>query len=283
MIYLKGYREKTSEGWTIQITKHITEKEYNSHKDSLADANKINAMTDVHNLVVRNGSEFLDYSSRLKNEAKIDKDQYFEANRLLVNFLSSVSMFIDYGEKYHSKYFGKDKMREFQNKTHFFYDNHISYRFIAILRNYAMHYGFLLFITHTSLDGTNGLFASKKNLLRFKDWKHVKEDIEKMPELISFDIHVEIAILFLKHLYESFIYDIAPIVLEGIKYYNNLIKESNGYPPILAKSKNEIDYKSGILSLSDFNPNDFAKALEVIKNHPRIEVNFTDERRDDIL
>jgi hypothetical protein len=223
-------------------------------------------------LVNRNGKEYLEYSSGLKSTLKLDESHYFEINRLLINFLSAVSMFIDYGEKYNSKYFGKEKMKEFRSKTHLFYDEHVSYRFIAILRNYALHYGFPLSVIHSSQNGMNGIFASKKALLRFKDWKHVKEDIDKMSELISFDIHIDIAMLFLKHLYESFVYDIAPSVLKGIEHYNKLVVDLKGKVPVLAKTNNEEEYRAGKVLISDLNRNEYIRAFEIIKNNKNIEI-----------
>lgn len=74
---------------------------------------------------------------------------------------------------------------------------------MALMRNYALHYGFPLSIIKQSISGPNGIFATKEALLQFKAWKHVKEDIEKMPNFISLDIHVEISKMFIKHLYEN--------------------------------------------------------------------------------
>jgi hypothetical protein len=141
-------------------------------------ANKINAMENVHNLLNRNGKEFLLYSSKIKEYLEVDEESiYLEANRLLINYLSSLSMFIDYGERYKNKHFGKERMKKFQEKASDFYDIHVSYRFIALMGNYALHYGFPLSVIHQSVSGPNGVFASRESLLKFKSWKHATEDI----------------------------------------------------------------------------------------------------------
>lgn len=88
MIYAIGFRDYSLEqGQQIIIQKHITKEEYDSHNTSLGEAHKISAMDNVHNLLIRNGNEFLSYSSKAKDYLKVDeKVVYLEANRLLINY-----------------------------------------------------------------------------------------------------------------------------------------------------------------------------------------------------
>jgi len=278
MIYAIGYREFIKKGHhQVTIEKHITKEEYENHTTMLGEAQKINSMTDVYKLFERNGNEFLTYTSKIKEHLKSsDSGQiHLEANRLLINYLSALSMFIDYGERYNKKHFGKQKLKEFESKTHDFYDNHVSYRFMALMRNYALHYGFPLSEIKKSLLESSGIFASKKVLLDFKGWKHVKEDIEKMPESILIDPHVKISMMFIKHLYDSYIYDMAPTVIKGIEYLNNMIKDNHGKIPLLATFKNKEEFMKGNISVSYIDPETYLDALQIIKNHPSI--NITDE------
>ncbi|CQR56540.1 hypothetical protein [Paenibacillus riograndensis] len=274
MIYALGYRKFSLEhGHEFIIQKHITKDEYDSHNIALGEASKISAMDNVHNLLNRNGNEFLLYSSGAKDYQGADeKVAYLEANRLLINYLAAVSMFIDYGEKYNSKYFGKERMKKFQEKTSVFYDNHISYRFIVLMRNYVLHFGFPLSVIHQSESGTNGFFASRETLLKFKAWKHATEDIKKMSELISLDIHIEISMMFIKQLYQDYIYEIAPTVLKGIEYLNNMIKNTGGKMPILVTFKSVEEFKKGNLSANIIDAQSFYEALEIIKSHPSIDI-----------
>ncbi|MFF2889246.1 hypothetical protein [Paenibacillus sp. NPDC057967] len=274
MIYALGFRDYALEhGQQIIIQKHITKEEYDSHNTSLGEAHKINAMDNVNNLLIRNGNEFLLYSSKAKDYLEGDeKVVYLEANRLLINYLAAVSMFIDYGEKYNSKYFGKERMKKFQEKTSIFYDSHVSYRFIALMRNYALHYGFPLSVIHQSESGPNGIFASRETLMKFKAWKHVAEDIRNMSELISLDIHVEISMMFIKQLYQDYVYEIAPTVLKGIEYLNSMIKNNGGKIPLLATFKSIEELKKGNLSVNVIDAQSFYEALKIIRNHPSIEI-----------
>lgn len=112
--------------------------------------------------------------------AKID--EYIMAdhqkNRLVINYLSALSMFIDYGERHDKKHFCKARMQRFTEKTSEFYDSHISYRFMAMMRQYAVHYDFPLGHISESLTETNGIFAIKETLLKFSGWKHARKDIK---------------------------------------------------------------------------------------------------------
>lgn len=275
MFYGYGYREFIKKGeHKLTIKKHITKKEYDNHTTRLSEINKLNAMTNVYNLLDRNGKEFLTYSTKIKEQLeKYNEDSIgLEANRLLINYLSSLSMFIDYGEKYNKKYFDKEKLKEFQKNTNEFYDGHVSYRFMVLMRNYALHYGFPLSIIKQSISGLNGIFASKEALLQFKAWKHVKEDIEKMPNLISLDIHVEISMMFIKHLYDNYVYDIAPVVLKGIEHLNNMIKTNEEKIPILVTFKNKEEFKRGNISVNFIKTKPYQDALKIIDNHPSINI-----------
>jgi 16S rRNA G527 N7-methylase RsmG len=91
MIYAIGYRDFSPERvHIVNIQKHITKEEYDNHITMLGVANKINAMENVHNLLNRNGKEFLLYSSQIKEYLEVDEESIcLEANRLLINYLSS--------------------------------------------------------------------------------------------------------------------------------------------------------------------------------------------------
>ncbi|URJ35044.1 hypothetical protein MF625_004367 [Paenibacillus polymyxa] len=274
MIYAVGYQDMSLEqGPKIVIQKHITKEEYENHKSELAEAHKISAMDNVHNLLVQNGEEFLKYSANAENHLKLEeKVVYLEANRLLTNYLSSLSMFIDYGERYNQKHFGKEEMKKFQEKTHDFYDSHVSYRFMALMRNYTLHYAFPLSVIHQSVNGANGIFASKNTLLKFDAWKLVKEDIKQMPDLISLDVHVDISMMFLKKLFQDYVYDIAPLVLRGIEYLNGMIKDVRGKMPVLITFNSIEELRKGNLSLDIIDIKIYAHAFEIIKQHPSINI-----------
>lgn len=276
MIYSIGYRDFTiQQGHKFIINKNITKEEYDNHISMIGEIKKLTSMKNIYNLMDRNGKEFLGYTSEIKKYLPVDNDLIcFEANRLLINYLSSLSMFIDYGEKYNKKFFGKGKMKEFEEKTHYFYENHVSYRFMALMRNYALHYKFPLSIIQKNITGQNGIFASRELLLQFKAWKHAEEDIKKMPDLILLNPHVEISMMFIEHLYQDYIYDIAPVILESIEYINGMIKSSGDKEPILLESKNIEEFKNGNFSTKLLDLKSYYDALKTIESHPSINISY---------
>ncbi|MEY9976211.1 hypothetical protein [Lysinibacillus sp. RC79] len=282
MIYAIGYSEFIKEGeHRFTIKDQIKKEEYEGHLSSLGEATKLKTMNNIYNLFERNGKEFLKYTSEIPAYLESDEDKesiYMEANRLLINYLSSLSMFIDYGKKFNKKHFGKQKMDEFLSKTHKFYDSHVSYRFMAIMRNYALHYGFPLTHIKRSLTKKNGIFSSKETLLKFKEWKHAKEDIEKMPNDILLEPHVKVSMLFIKHLYESYIYDIAPSVVKGLEYLNEMIKENGGKVPLLAAYKNLDEFKKGNILFDYIEPKAYLDSLKIIQSHPSINVDIVENK-----
>ena len=261
----------------VEIEEEMSKKEYDDFIHFKDESNKLNAMTNMFKLLERNGNEYLEYSSHIQDILDTDTsedDIGFEANRLLINYLSALGMFIDYGEKHNKKHFGKEKMEEFTKKTHAFYDQHISYRFTALLRNYALHYAFPLTNIIKSENRKSGIFASKNKLLQFKSWKHAKADIEKMSNDISLEIHIKISMLFVKSLYDSYVYDVAPQVLKGIEYFAKLQSKQKGKLPVLLSYQTINDLSEGNFSIDYTEPESYHKSLEIIKNHPSITLNF---------
>lgn len=279
MRYSIGYLKFGQNGeHDLSIEEEMPKKAYDDFIHFKDESNKLNAMTNMYKLLERNGNEYLEYSSNIQDILKTatsEEDIGFEANRLLINYLSSLGMFIDYGEKHNKKHFGKEKMKEFTQKTHAFYDQHISYRFIALLRNYALHYAFPLTNIIKSENRKSGIFASKEKLLQFKSWKHAKEDIEKMPNDISLEIHVKISMLFVKSLYDSYVYDVAPQVIKGIEYFDKLLSKQKDKLPVLLSYHTIKDLSEGKFSSIEYTePKSYLKSVEIIKNHPSITLNI---------
>lgn len=69
---------------------------------------------------------------------------YSNVNRMLINYLSSMKMFVDHTEiKFKKQYGGKsDKFKTWKSATSLEYDQHFTYRFLYKLRNYTQHIGF---------------------------------------------------------------------------------------------------------------------------------------------
>jgi hypothetical protein len=98
LIYGIGYVESGIGEHEAVIKKNIEKEEYERYQKGLGAISHYKRMKEIYSLVTRNGNEFLSFSSSLrKGNGKIEG----LAERLLINYLTSFGMFIDYGEIYH--------------------------------------------------------------------------------------------------------------------------------------------------------------------------------------
>ena len=77
-----------------------------------------------------------------------------ELNRLLINYISSITLYLKRTEIYIQKKYGNESenLRKFNEFRHELYESSFSYRFVYFLRNYAQHAG--LPIDHVTLTST---------------------------------------------------------------------------------------------------------------------------------
>ena len=117
----------------------------------------------------------------------IINDSQHTLYRLIREFLSNFSSFIDYWEKRLSRDFGKKskQFEDFRNTTHLMYDNVFAYRFVCIFRNYIEHYEIPQILNSKKLDSENNntyslLLSCEKLLDNSFDWKHVRNDLKNI-------------------------------------------------------------------------------------------------------
>ena len=163
-----------------------------------------------------------DYSSFLDKITDISTDRanikiihhpdlLLKANQVILNFLSSFKFFLDNGESYLKRKYGKHS-----NETNSFlklisqeFDNYFAYRFLIKLRNYSIHLGFplqgLMLKAEKFIDipgETLGsiqllididLIKKEKNLLGsivYNDIKELTENIDLKP--LIYDVSISI-------------------------------------------------------------------------------------------
>jgi hypothetical protein len=78
--------------------------------------------------------------------------------------------------------------------------------------------------------------------------------------------------MFIKRLYQDYIYDISPMVLKGIEYLNSMLKNNGGKMPLLATFKSIEELKKGNISVSTIEAKPYHDALKIIKSHPNINI-----------
>jgi len=267
-----GYREYINGKHQLTIIEHFTKAEYDKHIKNIEFMRYYVRLKQIFTLVESNSDSFLQYMDSVKkgNTKSNNESVVLEGNRLLINYLTSAGMFIDYGEKELGKALGKKYRIDFQKETSHLYDSIISYRFMDLMRNYAVHYGFPLHIYLRSLKAPSGLFSEKSALLQFKKWKHVKSDIEKMSDNIRLEPHVESMQMCIKHLFEKCIYDFSAKLVEVIEYTESLVKKAEKKPPVFIKFESEEKFRAGEFTALPVDIGTIQEALTDLMNHPSI-------------
>jgi hypothetical protein len=166
-----------------------------------------------------NGTEYSKFLDKISNLhigtvdiKKIHSQELlFQANRVILNLLSSFKFYIDNGEAHLKRKYGKDSdvSKEFRKLTSNEFDNVFAYRFLIKLRNYSLHLGFPLQglelkaekNIETPIKTTGSLQLSididlikkEKNLLGkivYDDIKNLKEDIDLKPLIVDISLSI---------------------------------------------------------------------------------------------
>ncbi|MEL3958228.1 hypothetical protein NSQ96_13145 [Caldifermentibacillus hisashii] len=276
-----GYKEYINGKHQITIIKHLPKAEYDKHVKNMEILRYYGRLKQVYTLAESNSDSFLKFIDSVNkgNSKSNEESVVLEGNRLLINYLTSAGMFIDYGEKELGKALGKNYRINFQKETNRLYDSIISYRFMDLMRNYAVHYGFPLHIYVRSLKTPSGLFSVKSELLQFKKWKHVKSDIEKMPDNIRLEPHVKAMQMCIKHLFEQCIYNFSARLVEVIEYTNSLVKKAEKQPPVFIKFENEERFRAGEFTAMPVDIGIIQEVLTDLRNHPNIIITDKEEKK----
>jgi hypothetical protein len=179
-------------------------------KTSISEIEELHNVRRLRDFVVGNDEEIINYlDSTLQellhksiswNSTKREDSEkvYLNANRLFLNYLSSVRTFLDHSETFLNKKFGSKSAQflEFKKMLTAFYDHSFAYRFFYKLRNYAQHIGLPLDSVgfSTEYDRSNNTmkgtllvtFNSDKLLLNYDGWGTVKSELQQIKE--DFDL-----------------------------------------------------------------------------------------------
>lgn len=170
----------------------------------------------------------------------------FNINRLVINFLSSIFPFLDYSRERLSNE-KPEELENFDNLTHWYYDSCFSYRFLYKLRNYSQHVGMPIIgigtlsemVNPNPLETNHGLktITLKKDLLKFKKWGTVKDEIPTLPEKIDIDPYIDEMMYCIKKINASLYGKEETIeLLKHAAFLDNLVKETKseeGTPVII--------------------------------------------------
>jgi hypothetical protein len=208
-------------------------------------------------IIIWNLQEFFDVvnayrESYIKKESSYPKDRnpVLEVNRCMVNFLTSVTTYLQYLEKRIKHKYGieSENYGTFKRLTAKAFDDNQSYRFLYHLRHYAQHGGLpiteLNFISEDqSKDSENVRHSFEVGISRDKllqsnfNWNaQVRRDLENGPEDIDIYVHIEQFIDCLSEINSYFTQDEFVSLLKPATFISNLLEESSknkGEPTIL--------------------------------------------------
>lgn len=262
-------------GWeTLRV---FTDKEYEhlSSSQEILQFHQFNKRT--KDMVIRNGKELEDYIRYYRNTKNNEDDEtkvLWEANRLLLNFLASFSSYIDQSKKNMSKYYGEEKKDSWKKILSSFYDDpeHYEYRFMCKLRNFISHYGFPFDYFLKNNQGSF-IFMSKSNLLTFKKWAGVKNDLQQLE-----NEYIHIVPVLQKHraninlIYRLMMMEYAEKLIKAIETVNKLCKETQSeFAFIEVESVEDLNDPSKMI-IESFSLEPLHEALNDLKNHPKIEM-----------
>ena len=179
---------------------------------------------------------------------------YFNINRHISNFLSSVRMFLDHNEYKLKKRYGSDSLRvkRFKEACSYAYDNSFSYRFLYKLRDYVQHCGMPLGkleleakeLSTTSRDIYRSLsvqFDRDVLLSKFAKWgSQLSKEIPKLPRYFEVTPHISEVMKCLEKIFLTLIEEEFPQLLEGAEFIRRLIapaKHMGGVPSIIKIKK----------------------------------------------
>jgi hypothetical protein len=196
-----------------------------------------------------------------------------DLNRLLLNYLSSMSAFLDHARKRLSNESSKKNLNNFDEECSRYYDNYFSYKFIYFLRNYTQHQENPIrkFETYSYIDKTNNeqivrkilIGINRDNIINAPKIKNpLKEELLKQPDYIDIMQHILKMTEILKELNVLLIAQKLPGLVTSVDIIDNLIKETlikspEGLPCIFLLDNQtirpEIKFKLNFLPVEEVN------------------------------
>ncbi|WP_413476288.1 hypothetical protein [Latilactobacillus fuchuensis] len=121
------------------ISLNVTDKDKRVMKDFDNFRSKVQSVRNMHQLAIDSYFDLTKFHAK-DNKASIGSESIDSVNRLVINFVSNVKLFMDFYEKWCKKNLdGKwDSWRKEESET---YDKYLSYRLCYGLRNFVQHRG----------------------------------------------------------------------------------------------------------------------------------------------
>jgi len=197
----------TFENNAFEIIKNISQEAYDGLKDDsdyLKNTYKQFVVFKYLQLNLKDYFEFIEKLTKVPT-ANIDynivtnQSAVLEANKLILNVLTSFKFFLDNAETYLKRTFGKESqiVKDYVLLTNENYDSSFAYRFLSKMRNYSIHLGFPLEALNLDIDFNNENpeksfcdFELKIDIDKLKNEKSLFGSLHK--ELIEMDDDIDL-------------------------------------------------------------------------------------------
>ncbi|MDD4871297.1 MAG: hypothetical protein PHR77_12120 [Kiritimatiellae bacterium] len=215
---------------------------YETHKSTITEYDSQHRLI---NIVELNYTELKNFLTALENNTITFNDPRLNADRLVMNYLSSFRSLTDHLESHKISY--QNRWKEIEKLLHDLFDKYFSYRFMYKLRNYAQHYECpvaTFSISKAQNRNEVRLFCDKKRLLNagtdiwgskiFTELEMLPKDEIDLSSIISEHVNV------LDKIRQLLNHQMLPLLEEAINFINKLSDEArklnpNGVPCIIVK------------------------------------------------
>ncbi len=201
---LSKYQIGNFENNELSGERYLTTQEYEKFTRSHTFILNCKQIISLYNIIVRNFNELIDYDDKL-NEILLrgdypviqneTKNIHIDINRLLLNYMSSVRLYVDYLKTQFSRNESlKPMLDDYRLILAKCYDNSFPYRFFYKLRNYAQHIDLPIETISLKMKRISKgkytysipiYFDTVSLLEKYKEWHIVKKDLENGPENLN--------------------------------------------------------------------------------------------------
>lgn len=279
-------KSDTFDEMTLDVGDEITQEELDRLNHAFSLTGVFCSITFIKDIVIENGIEFKKWMNPIHLQSCFDSGMPSQrlvmmANKYVLNYASSIKTFIDMALRLLKKKH-PSKTKDFENLTHQFYDNKITYRFWVNFRNYIVHCAFPYTTFHHEIDKACEVICKRNHLLEFDNWKHSRNDIEKLPEDVDLTGMVDEMSSLVISLYLQFLYYFATQAFEGYEYYKSFLLRHKVNRPVILTVDQRVTKEEGFINpaMQPLPVEMMIKMFKVMQNHPSININFVEIKDD---
>lgn len=206
------------------------------------------------------------------NQAQVD-DIVVVANQQALNYATSIKSFLDWTERELRISNKEIELKEYKLMQNILYDSQVSYRFWLRLRNFLVHCGFPY--TSASISENNiSIECSKEHLLTYSNWNAVKDDIDKMDDIIQLHEMVPAVNACIHTLYIEFVKLFANEIIAAMNSYSAFCKKYGVNQPMFSELPSPVHIGENGVSLMPLPIDDLMNAFADLKKHPGVNINI---------